>query len=336
MDPYEEISITVHIPKKFKEMLDQEAENRNCNKFEEEIVTANTIVSEIMHQKEYEIYDSIFWPPDEFEGHHIKYNIHQYRPRAHINQVRRMNQQALQRARNDLNSIFDRMEQSVPVLVDDLYTLRTKGRIIYNAGLDYFPGERDNLNSLVLEKFEKHIISQDDLKIQINAVIQKLLNILSSNTSTMFSNIQIDLEVSNTPHMEIERLDKVTHEQILSSLKDQLVLSVGAEAATLTLEVIIAHLVIQSSARAGMATLTTIGSLGIGLIVAVITDMVISHYAKDHMTEKIQGMIRHMRVSVLEGSPQVPGISKQLEELVTSYSEAVEVRVLTAIDHSGR
>lgn len=254
----------------------------------------------------------------------------------HINQARHMNNESLQRAKLEIKYIFNQMEQNVPVFVDDLYSLSTKGRIIYNAGLDYFSDDSDNLNALVLDKFEEHIISSDELNIQINAIIQDLIHNLSSNTDTMLSNIQMDMAITNTPIIEIQGLDEAIHSQVVDNLKGQLAWSVGGEATAFVLEVIIAHLIIQSTARAGIATLTAAGSLGIGLIVAVITDMVISHYAKEHMTEKVLMLMQEMRITVLEGDNQAPGIYKQLEDFVDSYSDEMEKSVLTAIAHSGR
>lgn len=280
--------------------------------------------------------------------------------RPHIDAAARRNLKAVDEAIAAFRIIFKEMRVGVPAFAEELNSMSGKWRLArygvndtWNKYVSKEPSTR--VRDRVVSRFRTHIITESELERRISHVIEDLEYKLTASHNRMLAAIQSDIMVEHTdfvpPAIYSDELYKLLQETCADQRVRLLAISFGGEAAALVLSEITVAVVIRiitrmvtasgsaaaGSAAAGAAATTTataIGgaaTLGVGLIVAVGVDMVISHISEKRMITQMNEMISGMENEMIAGNAQATGVRDVLLKYVGAFNQSQASGVEKAI-----
>ncbi|MCX7001785.1 MAG: hypothetical protein NTV22_00765 [bacterium] len=252
------------------------------------------------------------------------------------------NEQAVKEAIKGVNELFDDMKARVPAFVEDIYGIKTKLKIIGKGTCDLWPWQknRSRVKSLIEKKFAEHVITAAQLLGRINAISCGFTTSLTENKNRLALSVTSNLADALPQQMAVdtEIIRAAMNREIDRSVKPLLINNLGGEAASIVIAEVSAAIAInifsramsqasvsiatETAATCSAAALSGWATFGIGLIVAVVVDYFVSHYAKDKMTAALNERIEQMSKVVLDGVDGKPGYTAMLDDVTKAINIA--------------
>ena len=227
---------------------------------------------------------------------------------------------------SDLNRFFDTKMERVPLLVDDLFTLKSKGKMLY-----YYVMGGERLERYLQGKIESYLGGPEDLKEKLEAVTAYMKREFTKNQNELMLALEMDLallpnalKISNASSSQFVNDFRLSFDATIKGMLPRTVgTQLGVEAISLAVDLWVAPVIgaaivnfLMSAGiitASGLATEGAVISLGVassgytfgaglvvGIIIAAVIDWASNEIAEADATEKITAAIEAWRKGTLD------------------------------------
>ena len=254
---------------------------------------------------------------------------------VNINKVRNNNILAASNAVENIKSVFNYLKANVSPTVDDLYSLKNKLKFIGKGTADLWPWskKKDRVNESVKHIFEKHFGSNEEITEVMSVITENYRREIEANKNEFILSIEYDTERGKEKVLSINKnefLDLMNNE--LSNMSEPLVkLSLAGEVSSLISGEIGACVASEIAATVSGSALSGWETFGIGVVVCVGADLIVSHFTKNFMEEELIKTIDEIEKLMLYGADDKPGIIKILNENAKAVTKEEEEALKNAL-----
>lgn len=260
---------------------------------------------------------------------------------ARVEQAREKNSAAVERAEQELREMFREMRSNVPAFVSDMNGLWTKCKIVMNLVADAWPwqADRNRVRRMVEEKWAQHLMKPEKLEGRIKGVLDEFGRELQAERNLLLVDVgNVLREVRVEKAQAGVDVRQVYEKRFEETLKPLLAKLLETEAASLVISeaagVVIVNLVTYVATKAGVLAaggLSGAATFGIGLVVGLIVDWIISNYAEGKMREDITAELEKLERVIMEGDGQNNmGMVALLQGMADAVSTAEREAVMKA------
>lgn len=241
-----------------------------------------------------------------------------------------------------LDGFFSDSKRNTPAFAKDALDMESK----WNLLVDYVPFTRGGRHETYIRgRFEKHVFTPEKVEKAVRQVVESYMREVKSIESAML--VQIKKDVSDFPNeYPLATFDKARLEQIygdaidhaIEATKQDAVADVSLQAVSVIVGEVLTQVAVELGVSAGVigtGAALSWETLGIGLVVGVIVDVLISWvwdwYAnpKGELAAKVNTKLDDIHHLIVEGSQDVKGLRLRLREL---SRERVRLRETAVLD----
>lgn len=221
------------------------------------------------------------------------------------------NERAARHAEEEMRAIFAEMRNNVPRFVEEITGIRTKCVMVWKGAKDLWPWQKDRarVRRMVEEKWNKCMLSPQDMKDRMEDILAGYGKALRAERNRLMVDVG---EIMKDVNVQGKRtgvdVRRVCEEQFERALRPMLLKSLGSEVVSLVASeaagVVMVNVVSVVMTRAGMLAaggLSGAATFGIGLVVGLIVDWIISEYADAKMRQELIAQLTEMERLVMEG-----------------------------------
>lgn len=253
----------------------------------------------------------------------------------HIEKVGTENEVSAIKAIKEVESMFESMRENVPATVGELYSLKSKFKYIGKLIADEWPWsvKKDRLSEMVEGIFEKHLGSDKSLKKKLESIEKNYARSLTANKNNLLLDLEFDVDVDNQNSTEInkENFVKLFDKQLAEFAGPMVGFSLGGEFTSLVVGEVVTIVVINIVTRAGAYVIGGATTLGIGILVGVGIDLIVTKCAKDMMVKKLNVAINEIEKVVLNGTEEYPGLVTRLNQISKNMTQVEEKAVIKSL-----
>jgi hypothetical protein len=244
-----------------------------------------------------------------------------------------------------LAAFFNDTRARTGEFADDVLGWGAKWRI----AADYLPGTRgDRFEEYLRQKFEEHVFTPYDLEQKVGRSVADYLDAVATVENQMLVRLRADvadLPVSALPALENEAAVTRNFQAALaraeSQVQGQLKWDVTAEVVSLVGGEVLTMAAVRLGVSAGLLTAgatTTLQTLGIGLVVGLIFDQIVSwvwdwwRNPRGELAAELSGRLSELERLIVEGDGESPGLRRKLAEMDAERCRLREQIVMTMIN----
>ena len=255
--------------------------------------------------------------------------------KKHIEKVKNANNESTEIAIKNVEIMFERIREKIPGTVSELYSLKSKCKYIGKGIADKWPWskKRDRLTTMVEGIFEKHLGSGKDFKKRLAEIEKDYGRSLIANKNELLLNLSFDATVNNQKASEIkkETFIKLFEEQISEFAGSMIGMGLAGEVTSLIVSEAVSVVVVNVVASATGCAIGGAATLGIGILVGVGVDLIVTKCAKEMMVKKLTIAINEMEKVVLNGTEDVSGMIATFNQQAKQMSEVEDKAVKKAL-----
>lgn len=245
-------------------------------------------------------YDFNIIDPEDFARNLVKNH------RDAIERCQAKDREAMEAAVRSLHSYFDQKYNNVDPMLDELFSLTSKGKIAYYYAADAF-GDKKRVDSYINQVSREYLGDPHDLKLKMDSIIYGLKKDLLRNHAELMLELEevllIETAALNLSGPSIESINEEFRTAFDNNLGRTLSLTLGSEALLLAVEILVIEPVIASVAAfvtefvtvqaaalaaegAAVGTGAALGpetlgiSIAVGILVAAAIDWAVGKVAK--------------------------------------------------------
>lgn len=229
-----------------------------------------------------------------------------------------------------ISDFFDASKHRTPNFVKEVLGLASKWNLI----LDHMPRAKGGRHEAFLrESFEKRVFSTAELEQAIRQSVGSLARRVEGIESRLLINLRADLaDLPGFPLPDFPT-QAAFETRFKQALQESLALAnseIKADVATLLMSVVVEEVLTQAAVRFGVSSGilgagATSGwtTLGIGLVIGVMVDQIISRIwdwwsdSEAMLTEKINAQLDQMEQAILEGDGEQGGLKQALQRFAS-------------------
>ncbi len=255
--------------------------------------------------------------------------------KKHIEKVRNANDESTEIAIKNVKIMFERIREKIPGTVSELYSLKSKCKYIGKGIADKWPWskKRDRLTTMVEGIFEEHLGSDKDFKKSLAKIETDYRRSLVANKNNLLLNLSFDTTVNNKKTSEIkkETFIKLFEEQISEFAGPMVGISLAGDVSSFIVSEAVSVVVVNVVASATGCAIGGAATLGVGILVGVGVDLIVTKCAKETMIKKLTVAMNEMEKVILNGTEDVPGMVAELNQKSKQMTIAEEKAVKTAL-----
>jgi hypothetical protein len=289
-----------------------------------------------------------------------------------IDQNYQRNQQAAQRACKRLHENFEGYREGIDDFAEDVTGWGTRFGMAGRSAQDTWnkwwnkEGNASEVESYVLKKYEKHIVSQDQLQRDVDQAVMSLKQDMDANRNRLYAEIRLVLRTSSLPvgHGQTSltnltaSIDLRLNQLISDSSTDSLVVgiasavsgilveeglsfavtavfselaSVTAATAATSSTTVTSSTAAGGSAGSGAGPVGTIVGVGVGLVVGAIVDWWLTDSFKQKLSDECHSFLDALEEHLLQGTSKSRGLSVLFDEAVLLTDTAQRRAVLDTL-----
>jgi len=274
--------------------------------------------------------------------------------RSLLDQEESRNREAIQRAKRKLDLSFDHYRGGVPDYAEALTTWAVKFQITKSVVKDWW-SESNTAKELVTDLFNQHVVSGNQMTLDVTRTFQQFTNDLAANRNQMLSELRGRADSAKVKLLQAETGPKAfdqAFEQNLSPILESrakqvpivAALSFGGgwrvtEAVTQIVRSLAIRLATQAGVKGGaMAAGSGAGSLAgplgfvAGLAVGYAVDMWMEKRFKEQVVSECTKKLNELQSAIWNGEGSQAGLSAHLSTLVnetrTAHEQALRPLIL--------
>jgi len=230
---------------------------------------------------------------------------------SRVQQASLSNRQAAAKGEVKMRAVFEQMRAQVPAFVEDINGLGTKCKTLCKGAADLWPYQQDRtrVQRMVEEKWKKHMITPEDVERRLTTILQEFMVELNAERNRMLVDVGSALRQVKADEVCLDdRVRCAFDKEFETKLKGLLATSLKAEIASLVISeaaaVAIVNVVSQVLVKVGILAaggLSAPMTFGIGLVVGLIVDWIISNYAEAMMRENLVAELNKLERMVMDG-----------------------------------
>ena len=253
----------------------------------------------------------------------------------HIQKAARENNASAETAIKSIEAIFERMRENIPGTVSELYSVKSKCKYIGKGIADKWPWSKkhDRLETMVESIFDKYLGSDKNIQKRLTEIEKDYARSLIANKNELLLNLNFDATVNNGKNSGIkkEKLMKLFDEQLAEYTGPMIGISLGGEVSSLIVSEAVTVVVINVVSSATGCAVSGAATFGIGVLVGVGVDLIVTKCAKEMMIKKLTIAVSEMEKVILNGTKDVSGVIVIFNQKAAQMTQAEEKAVVSVL-----
>ena len=271
-------------------------------------------------------------------------------------------QRAAEDALGEIHRLIDGYRERIPDFVDNVFSLKSKAVILWKSagdGIGQLRGrdDCDSARNYIREIWDDTMFSEKELSDRVAQEMASLRYCLAENRHQMASELLAEFGTMSDGTMDvaadanqIEAMCDVLDREIVRIAEQSSGQAIRGEGAALLLDAALTPVITKTvlalfrpvgtaaaSGAAGTGGATAAGfasgawTFGVGIVVGVVIDIGINHYAKKQTTEKLHGFLDSIEQDLIEGDEDTDGLRPILRASLDAYHQSLEAATLETV-----
>lgn len=270
-----------------------------------------------------------------------------------IQETTRRNQKIADQAIMDVKHVFRGYQSKVDPFVEDLVSLKTRGRILWEMPGDWLNDE-NRVKELVSAKFEEHLFSEEKMIEDISHVLTKFAEQIRASENQLLMDCKASVAASDMPEITLpgiqmyasdvqKTLSDFAQKGAERSVYNGMATLVASEAGAIVAVRLVRSVLTGLGAKAAISASQTVGGAAtgsvfgakigsvvpgkgtiigasVGLAVGIVIDWWMTDRFKEKMTDDLKTYIHELQVGILQGTDGKEGLRHALRALIDDYS----------------